>query len=141
MNDAARKLSKRIVIGIVCALLVVPIVIALDHLTTSDNVVVRIEPEMETVIDNLLVRYNVNTKTMRSRKVTGPDKKSVRLERRVFVTPEFNTLNFNHDLTEKLRESGMSVVATEKSEDRSVTMHIKKNDVIVESLVFMTKMK
>ncbi|MBI5473132.1 MAG: hypothetical protein HY961_12385 [Ignavibacteriae bacterium] len=139
MTDVRRKLRKRVVVGVACALLIVPIVIALDHLTTSDKVVVRIEPEMETIIENLLVHYNVDTKTMRTRKVTGADKESVRLERRVFVPPEFNTLNFNHDLSEKLLEMGLTVVATEKSADKSVTMHIKRDDVIVESVVFVQK--
>mgnify|MGYP001559680350 CR=1 FL=1 len=96
-------------------------------------------PQIESAIAKLLTRHQVDEKSIKTRKVPSSDGKFTRLERRISVAPEFNTLNFNHDLNQAVAEFGATAIATEKSEDKSVTMHIKKDGVIVQSLVFVVK--
>lgn len=96
-------------------------------------------PQIESVVSRLLIRYQVDGKAIRARKVLSGDGKFSRVERRIFVAPEFNTLSFNHDLYQAVSEFGATAIASEKSEDKSVAMHIKKDGVIVETLVFLVK--
>ena len=99
----------------------------------------EILPQAEAIVQRLLTQHGVDLKKLKTRKVASGDKSFVRIEQRVAVPPEFNTLNFNHELSERLADIGASVVATEKSEDKTVTMHIKNNGVIVQSLVFILR--
>jgi hypothetical protein len=96
-------------------------------------------PNLDAAVERLLRRYNIEARSVRLRKVMSDDKKFTRLERRISVSPAFNALNFNHDLSRAVAEFGATVVAAEKSENGSVAMHIKKDGVIIQSLVFSAK--
>jgi len=94
-------------------------------------------PQIESVVSKLLGQYQIDK--VRMQKVWSSDGTFARKELRILVQPEFNTLNFNHDLNQAVAGFGATAIATEKSEDKSVTMHIKKDGVIVQSLLFVVR--
>ncbi len=98
-----------------------------------------VAPGVEVVIQKLLLRFQVDNKSIRTRKVPSGDGKFVRIERRVTVAPDFNAMSFNHELNNAVASLGASAIATEKSADKTVTVHVKKNGVIVESIIFVVK--
>ena len=96
-------------------------------------------PKIQSAVTNLFVSYQIDGKAVKTRKVPSGDGKFSRIEQRISVAPEFNILNFNHDLSKAVAEFGATVIASEKSEDKSVTMHIKSGGVILQSIVFIVK--
>jgi hypothetical protein len=94
------------------------------------------EAGIQSVVDTLLARYGVDRNTIRSRRVATVNKKLARQEQRVPVSREFPSLVFNDELKRMLDAVGASVVATERSTDNSVTMHIVCNRFTVRSIIF-----
>jgi len=62
-----------------------------------------------------------------------------RIEERIIVPPAFRSLEFNHALSRRLAPLGMSVVATERSRENSVTMHIVRGGYTIRSLAFVAE--
>jgi len=88
-------------------------------------------------IDALLQRENIRREWIRSRQVKTPEKKFIRLERRVFVPRSFLSLKFNLELSRQLARYGARVVATEHTRENIVTMHVIVAGLIVQSLAFV----
>lgn len=95
--------------------------------------------DITVVVDTILARYGIDRSAVKTRQVKSPDKKFLRVERRVEVPPEFVSVNFNRDLSEKLDAMGLRLVATERTKENTVTMHVKKDDTILQSITFMVK--
>ncbi len=95
--------------------------------------------DITVVVDTILARYGIDRSAVKTRQVRSPDKKFLRVERRVEVPPEFVSVNFNRDLSEKLDAMGLRLVATERTKENTVTMHVKKDDTILQSITFMVK--
>lgn len=95
--------------------------------------------DITVVVDTILARYGVDQSAVKTRQVKSPDKKFLRVERRVEVPPEFVSVNFNRDLSEKLGGMGLRLVATERTKENTVTMHVKKDDTILQSITFVVK--
>lgn len=133
------KFNKKLLVVAACVVLAIAVVIAIGSRSSNNptEVVASVAPNIDTALQQLLTRYQVDGKSTRSRKVPSGDRTFSRMERRVTMPPEFNTLDFNHDLNQAVQEFGATAIATEKSEDKSVTMHIKKDGVIVQSIVFV----
>lgn len=89
------------------------------------------------VVDTVLARHGIGKPQVRSWQVQTPDRKFIRIERRVTVHPEFVAVQFNHDLNEELSGTGTRVVATERTKENTVTMHIKQGPTIIESITFV----
>ncbi len=89
------------------------------------------------VVQQVFTRYRIAPSDIKIRRVNVGKGKLVRTERMVSVPPEFNTLNFHFDLKRALADHGATVSATEKSEAHSVSLHIKKHGLIVESIIFV----
>lgn len=94
------------------------------------------EAGIQTVVDTMFARYNIDRSKVRSWRVSTVGKRMARQEERVPVSREFLSLAFNYELKRMLENVGASVVATERSTDNSVTMHIVCNRLTVRSLVF-----
>ena len=90
-------------------------------------------------IDALLDRYRIDRKWSKSWSVLTPDKRFIREERRVYVPPQFISLDFNHDLSLQLSKHDVRVVASERTKESTVTMHIISDGMIIETLVFVLK--
>ena len=92
---------------------------------------------VNTVVDTVLARHGITQDQVRSWQVRTPDKKFLRTERRVMVPPDFISVKFNHDLNEALDGTGARVVATERTKENTVTVHIKSGATIIESITFV----
>ena len=88
------------------------------------------------VVDNLLRRHGIDRDRVKMWYVRTPEKKFLRVARRVEVTPKFVSVTFNRELNEELVLRGLRVVATERTRENSVTMHIKKGGTIIQSITF-----
>ena len=95
--------------------------------------------QIDAAVDTLLNRYGIERAWVRSWRVQTPGKKTIRIERRVQVPPEFVSLAFNHELNQLVSQVVARAVASEKSEASTVTMHIIRSGMIVESIAFVTR--
>jgi len=88
-------------------------------------------------VDSLLDRYNIQQAWRKSWIVTTPSKKFIRKERRITVPSRFVSLDFNHDLSRELSGVSARLIASERTKESTVSMHIMVDDMIVETLVFV----
>lgn len=95
--------------------------------------------QVNAVVDTLLGHYEVDPRWVKSWSVFTPNKKFVREERRVYVPPGFISLNFNHDLSRALAKYDVQLVATERTRESTVSMHILNDGMIIESISFVVK--
>ena len=94
-------------------------------------------PAVHDVIDSLFARYRIDRGSIKTWRVQTPDRKFARVEQRVPVPPDFISVKFNHDLNQRLAEHGARVIATERTKENLVTMHILQDNVIVRSISFV----
>jgi hypothetical protein len=139
-----RSLRNRVILAAglaVCAVLLY----AADFMFTPESDssrAVELRPalqEINAVVDTLLLRYHIAKGWVKTWQVQTAQKKFLRVERRVFVPPDFISVNFNHDLARMVADYGATAVATERTKENSVTMHIKKDNSIIQSISFVTK--
>ena len=129
-----------VIFAIVLVLAILLIVLLISNRAANPaDTSMAVAPSVEVVIQKLLLRFQIDDKSIRTRKVPSGDGKFVRIERRITVAPEFNAMSFNHELNNAVASLGATAIATEKSEDKTVTVHVKKNGVIVESIVFLAR--
>jgi len=93
------------------------------------------------VVDTLLLLHGIGKDQVRSWQVKTPDRKFIRTERRVLVPPDFISVKFNHALNRALEGTGARVVATERTKENTVTIHIKNGPTIIESITFVVSRK
>lgn len=90
-------------------------------------------------VDTLLERYRIEDRWIKSWSVFTPARKFIREERRIYVPPRFISLDFNHDLSDMLSQYDVRVVATERTKESTVSMHVINDGMIIESLSFVLK--
>ena len=88
-------------------------------------------------VDSLFTRYEIDRLTVKSWYVQTPDKKNIRLERRVIVPSDFLSMNFNLDLNRMVSAYGARAMATERTKESTVMVHIIKDKAIVQSITFL----
>ena len=88
-------------------------------------------------VDSLFTRYQVDRRAVKSWYVQTPDKKNIRLERRVMVPADFLSMNFNLDLNRMVSAYGARAMATERTKESTVMVHIIKDKMIVQSITFL----
>ena len=91
------------------------------------------------VIDTLFGRYGIRSTWVRTWRVQVPNREFKRIERRVYVPTDFISLTFNHDLNTMLSEFDAKAIATERSKENTVSMHIMQNGIVIQSLLFVVK--
>jgi hypothetical protein len=90
------------------------------------------------VIDTVLAHHGIGRSAVRLWKVQSPDHRLLRVERRVAVPPEFVSVRFTHDLSRAVEEFGARAVATERTRENTVTVHIRKDGVVLQSIALVT---
>ena len=96
-----------------------------------------VQKEIDAVIDTLLARYRIEKEWVKSWQVQIPEKGFRRSERRVFVPPDFISLSFNLDLNRMLADCGARAIASERTKESIVTMHVVKEGTVLETLSFV----
>jgi hypothetical protein len=100
----------------------------------------RSRPVLRTVnevVDTLLERHRIDLSWMKSWSVFTPDRRFIREERRIQVPARFISLDFNHDLSRKLAQYDLAVVATERTKESAVVMHVIDRGMVIQSLKFV----
>ncbi len=97
----------------------------------------NIQQQVATAIDTLLKSHGIDPGEARVWTAPGPGKTSGRVEERVIVPPSFVSLDFNHRLNLALAPFGAQVVATERTRENTVTMHIVSHGKTVRSLILV----
>jgi len=95
--------------------------------------------EVNEIVDTLLDRHRINPRWVTSWNVSTRDRRFIRQERRVYVPPGFVSLDFNHDLSQLLAQHDTRVVASERTKEESVSMHVIHDGMIIESITFVLK--
>ena len=95
------------------------------------------EAGIAAAIDSLCPLYAIDARGIRSWKTTAGGKPTGRIEEKIPVDPGFRSLEFNHALAVRIAPFGAGVVATERSKENSVTMHIVRGGATIRSLWFV----
>lgn len=95
--------------------------------------------QVNEVVDTLLDRFQVDRTWVTSWNVFTRDKRFIRQERRVYVPSKFVSLDFNHDLARGLSPYGVRVIASERTREMSVSMHMIHEGMVIESITFVLK--
>jgi hypothetical protein len=96
-----------------------------------------VRKEIDAVIDTLLMKYRIEKEWVKSWQVQTPEKGFLRSERRVLVPPDFVSLSFNLDLNRMLSDYGARAIASERTKESIVTMHVVKESTVLETLSFV----
>ena len=94
---------------------------------------------IDAVVDSLLSEFHVHPRTVQSRPIHSAGKGPIRVERHVTVPPEFISLEFNRTLGRILEQYGAHVIATERSREGKVMLHIMFRGEIIRTLVLTTE--
>ena len=89
------------------------------------------------VVDSLFRRYGIERQTVRTWQVKVRGSDFSRIEQRITVQPEFVALNFNRDLSKEVAVFGAHVVATERTAENVVTLHVVAGGTTYRSLEFV----
>jgi len=95
------------------------------------------EAGIAAAIDSLCPVYGIDAGRIRSWKATAAGSPTGRIESRIPVPAGFRSLEFNHALASRIAPLGAGVVATERSKENSVTMHVVRGGVTIRSLSFV----
>jgi hypothetical protein len=95
------------------------------------------ESGIAAALDSLFPAFGIDAGTVRSWKATAAGGPTGRIEARIKVPPGFRSLEFNHALARRIAPFGAGVVATERSKENTVTMHIVRDGMTIRSLSFV----
>ena len=88
-------------------------------------------------IDSLCRVYAIDARLARSWSATAAGEPTGRIEEKIPVDHGFRSLEFNHALAAGIAPFGAGVVATERSKENSVTMHVVRGGATIRSLWFV----
>ena len=96
----------------------------------------RAEAEIAATVDTLVARYGIDPKRIHTWRATAGGQPTGRIEQRILVGSDFVSLKFNHELLNRLASFAARVVATERTKENIVIMHIVREGKTIRSLVF-----
>jgi hypothetical protein len=88
-------------------------------------------------IDSLCPAFGIDAGRIRSWKATAAGAPTGRIEEKIPVPEGFRSLEFNHALALRISAFGAGVVATERTKENTVTMHVVRGGVTIRSLSFV----
>lgn len=95
------------------------------------------QADVQAAIDTLLRRHGIPESSVRTWRVLTPDRHPLRVEQRIGVPRDFLSLVFNNELNLRLRVHGAHIVATERSRESTVTMHVVRKGRTIRSIMFV----
>lgn len=96
------------------------------------------EAKLAAAVDTLLTRYGIDRSVVKTWRPMAAGRPTGRVESRAPVGAGFLSLQFNHDLNIMLEELGARVIATERTKENSVTLHIVRGGTTVRSITLVT---
>ena len=94
-----------------------------------------IPAQIDKMVDTMLVKYGVDLKRVRKRKIAVPGNEFVRIERQVPLPPSVAMLLMTADFQAMAKQYGGRAIASENSKDNTVTVHIEEDKTILQSLI------
>lgn len=94
-------------------------------------------PVLAGIIDSLFVKYGVNPNSVSTWQIHVPGRKFVRTEQKVLVAPDFISMSFNQELNSLVSDAGARAIATERTKESTVTVHIVKDRHVIHSISFV----
>lgn len=95
--------------------------------------------DIDAAIDTVLAHHSIHKEWVRTWRSLVRGKQSARTQRRVLVPPEFMSLAFNHELNLLLSPLGANAVASERMKESTVDVHIIKDGLILETIMFVVR--
>jgi hypothetical protein len=92
---------------------------------------------VDNAVTSLLAQHGVAPGMIRTWRVSSPKKQEFRIEQRVRVSPDFVSIEFNHALGQMLAPYDITVSATERTRERTVTMHLVLGGAVVRTIMFV----
>lgn len=92
-----------------------------------------------TAVDTVLRRYGIPRESVKTWRIPAAGTGFSRVERRVIVPPAFISLDFNLALSRALEPYHARVIATERTKESTVSVHIIKDGLIIQSVTFVLK--
>lgn len=143
MTEGPDRLKRRLIIAGILALAGIALTVTDRLVPASGRTVVNDfaaahagSKEINSAIDALLGRYDIEPKAITTWRVMTPDRKFLRLEQRVVVPHSFASVEFNHKLSQRVLPFGARVAATERSRENVVTMHVVNDGVVIRTISF-----
>jgi hypothetical protein len=97
-------------------------------------------PAEAEAIDNAvreeLAAHRIPSGTVRTRRVKTPAADFERVERRVTVSGDFVTVEFNRELNERVGAYGGRSFATERTKENTVSVHVLSGGTVVQTVLF-----
>jgi hypothetical protein len=126
-------------ISLIVVLAVVAVVLTGLRLTGTGAGRAAVHPEeIGRTVEKVLAERRAETAGSRVWKVRFTGTTFTRTEQRVMVPREFDTIEFNHVLGRRLAPLGANVVATERTKEATVTMHVVAGGATIYSLSLVT---
>jgi hypothetical protein len=95
------------------------------------------EAGIAAAIDSISPAFGIDAHLIRRWKATAAGEPTGRIEEKIPAPPGFRSLEFNHALARAVAPFGARVVATERSKENIVTMHVVRGGVTIRSLLFV----
>lgn len=94
-------------------------------------------PAIADIIDSLFVKYDINPNSVSTWQMHVPGRKFVRTEQKVIVNPDFVSMSFNQELNRLVSDVGARAIATERTKESTVTVHVVKGHHVIHSISFV----
>jgi hypothetical protein len=95
----------------------------------------KAEAEIARAVDTVLARHGVTPKERHRWAPQVGGTAAPRIAERVQVAPNFPSVGFNKELSDRVRPFGAHVVATERTRESTVTYHIVRGGVTLRSVM------
>jgi hypothetical protein len=92
---------------------------------------------VEHAVSALLAGNGVEPRRVRTWRVGSPRHQEFRIEQLVRVSPDFVSIEFNRALSAALAPHDIRVSATERTRERTVTMHLVFGGAVIRTLTFI----
>lgn len=92
---------------------------------------------VEDAVNALLAQHGVAPALVRTWRVSSPRRQEFRIEQRVRVSPDFVSIEFNRALGALLAPYDIKVSATERTRERTVTMHLVLQGAVIRTITFV----
>jgi len=92
---------------------------------------------VDNAVTSLLTQHGVAPGAVRTWHVSSPRRQEFRIEQRVRVSPDFVSIEFNHALGDMLAPYDVRVSATERTRERTVTMHLVLRGAVIRTITFV----
>jgi hypothetical protein len=126
-------------IGLIIVLAIVAAVLTGLRMTGMGAETSAVSPEeIGRTVEKALAERRAETAGSRVWKVRFTGTTFTRTEQRVTVPREFDTIEFNHSLGTRLAPLGAHVVATERTKEATVTIHVVAGGATLYSLSMVT---